>query len=379
MTDYAKFKVGEQWVARIYKGSTLIYELKQGGGETEEEFDARVRETIQGVIDGTISVDDCQTTGQEAAGKYPDKYKYAGCRNYSDIAAVSPEGDIVDWSAENGQLSNETIDSSVNLMSFEESSWKGMCSLETPPTFFIHCKDFSTPLPCLHTAQTMFWNGPLESFSANLPNLTSAIDMFKGCEKLHTFDSTLPNLEFGDGMFSGCHTLTSFDAELPKIKTAGSMFKETALRGYPHSLETLSNAPNMFRECTTFSSGPTNLDSLQDGSDMFNATKMTEWRVNLPSITTGNGMFYTNSELETINFTMPNMRWARRMFENCKKLSNVEIDARSLENSCGMFARCESLRTLYFQGPCLSNLSNAQGMFEGCSKLDGWDVELQNL
>lgn len=181
MTDYAKFKVGELWVARIYKGSTLIYELKQGGGETEEEFDARVRETIQGVIDGTISVVDCQTTGQEAAGKYPEKYRYAGCKNYSDIAAVSPEGDIVDWSAVSGPLAEETV--TANLMSLEEAAW---AAGEGSPTgwhkFFVSCRNFTSPMPCLYNGRSMFWRGPLYTFTSAVPNLKDGTAMFQGCQ-----------------------------------------------------------------------------------------------------------------------------------------------------------------------------------------------------
>lgn len=69
-----------------------------------------------------------------------------------------------------------------------------------------------------------FANGPLASFSGQLPALESQYCLFQGATNLDNWENDLPSLVNGMSMFFGCTSLAHFKGALPSLLSGYNMF-----------------------------------------------------------------------------------------------------------------------------------------------------------
>ena len=177
----------------------------------------------------------------------------------------------------------------------------------------------------------------------NTKEVTNMMYMFYGCKKLTSLDLSsfyTANVTNMGGMFGSCSSLTSLD--LSSFDTA--KVEEMSL---------------MFGNCT----GLTSLDLSK-----FNTAKV--WEM-------GN-MFGGCSGLTSLNlssFNTANVKYMMNMFNGCKGLTSLDLSSFNTANvqvMSYMFNGCSGLTTIYVSDAFTTNkVSNSDGMFGGCYKLEG--------
>lgn len=114
---------------------------------------------------------------------------------------------------------------------------------------------------------------------------------------------------------------------------------------------------------------------------------------NMPAVGSGsghiNGMYVEEGELKgngfnivadvttvTKNLDTSNISDGSYMFQNCSKLTSWTVELPNLTNSNYMFSGCSGLASWTVDLP---NLTNGTSMFNGCSKLTSFSGDLTNL
>lgn len=101
----------------------------------------------------------------------------------------------------------------------------------TQGAFFSNWSAWNTDLPCLETnidsagyGSSVFANGPLASFTGQLPGLKIGLTLFANATGLTEWKNDLPNLANGIGMFQNCSSLGTFEGTLPSLLSGELMF-----------------------------------------------------------------------------------------------------------------------------------------------------------
>lgn len=215
-------------------------------------------------------------------------------------------------------------------------------------------------------------NRSLKYFNASLPNLTTGVEMFKGCTALSAVEKgergTMAALNNATSMFEGsgivkggivpiqggnatamyknCKNLTLFNANTITNVNCDSMFEgcSNLNKMISSGYLTIASAIKMFKDCTSF--------------------------YGLSSYSTGGGGEITISGS------------SESMFEGCTELRSFPSSGliiKNMTNCKNMFAGCIKLRTVYAysgsSGMEGTQITTTEGMFKGCIKL----IEAPNI
>ena len=177
----------------------------------------------------------------------------------------------------------------------------------------------------------------------NTKEVTNMMFMFYGCKKLTSLDLSsfnTANVTNMNGMFNSCSSLTSLD--LSSFKTA--KVEEMSL---------------MFGNCT----GLTSLDLSSFNTD--NVTGMGYMFGGCSGLTS----------LDLSSFNTANVTNMMNMFIGCKGLTSLDLSSfntANVEVMSYMFNGCSGLTTINVSDAFTTNkVSNSDGMFGGCYKLEG--------
>lgn len=232
---------------------------------------------------------------------------------------------------------------------------------------------------------------------------TAKRGIFYGASNLTTFNSDLTSLVDGTTMFTSCNSLTGNNENgwfipLPNLSVAYQMFYgDYNLKGFVSDMPVLTIGARMFYGCSNLFNFQGKLSNLENGAEMFyNCT-------NLEVLTDTPYCYYDaerNVFKNVINqIDLSNLRFARRMFESCKKIKSFSARLDNLRDGLWMFKNCQlsdwnvsSLPSLvdgwemFLNNSTLtsfvcdmSELKRASQMFSGCSLLTEFMGDLSSV
>lgn len=166
----------------------------------------------------------CGEAASTAVAMFPEDedFKYSECTNVDELMNAGFSGPTT------AEAFNKHLTMLEDIYMPEEVVEEGL---------FSNWNEWNTDLPSLKTnlfykdefgiwvGCSPFANGPLETFSGQLPNLTAQMRLFAKMHELVVWKSDLPNLVNGYGMFSGCENLVDFSAVLPNLLSGNEMFR----------------------------------------------------------------------------------------------------------------------------------------------------------
>ena len=230
----------------------------------------------------------------------------------------------------------------------------------------------------------------------NTSNVTNLAAIFSDCSSLTSIDVShfdTSKVKLMGGMFSSCNSLTTLDVRNFDTSNVISMYAMFAgcsgLTNLDVSNFDTSNVTDMgymFSHCN----GLTNLDL--SNFDTSNVTEMDRmfWKChgmesldlssfNTANVTTMNCMFLECSGLtshDLSNFDTGNVTDMGEMFSGCNGLTSLGLsnfNTGNVTNMIRMFSGCSNLTTIYAgEGWSLESVTSDNGMFNGCSKLEGY-------
>lgn len=170
----------------------------------------------------------------------------------------------------------------------------------------------------------------LESVDFKMDNVTTAMNMFRGCTNLKNVKIEMPKLIKGNHMFRDCPLLNNNNMQLGNfnnsVEDGLAMFQGTGLTEIPWSFPNLKRCRQMFRE--TQISGHLSLDM----------------KTQFPNVSKANWG------------TWP----AAQMFSYCP-ITSLDFDVSSLDEGISMFAYCDQLTTC--TGAIFQQMGEYQSMF----------------
>lgn len=257
---------------------------------------------------------------------------------------------------------------------------------------YTQIEEFDSPLTELAHGKMMFNKCEnLTSFnsSTGIPKLQTANDMFNGCIFLPAFPNNgadnlmkkFENLKEAPRMFMGCTALTSFTAYIPKLEIATEMFNgcgstfTTFDVSDPTStnnttLDNLRLAEKMFYDTGLAGTWTIDLPELTNGKEMFYNTKITSWDGNMGKLKENIRMFKGCTDLTSFMGRLSNIEKANEMFADCTKLASVKTTLPRLEKGNQMFNGCTELTT--FTVPSLPSLTVGIEMFQNTA-IEKWE------
>ena len=180
-----------------------------------------------------------------------------------------------------------------------------------------------------------------------------------------------------------CTTMTS----------ANSFYKDTPMQKFVGSFPALSSATNMFEGAkieyvkdikrVEDESGegyrdddvPADFSSVTDASFMFSDCRnLTSVNIDLRSLLYSDDIFAGCTELVSISGNMDSLQNGDGLFSDCGKLENFEVSMKSLESGNSMFAGTK-ISTIY----SFESLENARAMYKNCSGLSTAEVTFPSL
>jgi hypothetical protein len=163
-----------------------------------------------------------------------------------------------------------------------------------------------------------------------MDNVTTAMNMFRGCTNLKNVKIEMPKLLKGNHMFRDCPLLNNNNMQLGNfnnsVEDGLAMFQGTGLTEIPWSFPNLKRCRQMFRE--TQISGHLSLDM----------------KTQFPNVSKANWGEWP----------------AAQMFSYCP-ITSLDFDVSSLDEGISMFAYCEQLTTC--TGAIFQQEGNYQSMF----------------
>ena len=205
---------------------------------------------------------------------------------------------------------------------------------------------FYADLNSLENANNMFASSQfLSEFKGNLNSLKDGTGMFYNCIRLSVFETdNLNSLENGYYMFGGTFgslLYGTFSYDMPNLKSAVNMFRnDKYLEIFTSDLSSLTNGNGMFAGCSGLNQINTNLSSLTNGENMFNGcSSLNQINTNLSSLTNGGGMFASCANLIEFNIDLPNLVNGDCMFDS-SNLQHFNSSLSSLTSGFTMFFCC---------------------------------------
>ena len=239
----------------------------------------------------------------------------------------------------------------------------------------------------------------------NTSNVTTMIDMFNGCRSLTSLDVTNFNTSNVTGMyamFSNCSSLTSLDLtkfNTSNVTTMENMFSNcsslTSLDVTNFDTSKVTSMANMFHGCSSLTPlDVTNFDTsnVTGMANMFHGcsslTSLDVTKFNTSKVTGMANMFHGCSSLTSLdvtNFDTSTVTGMSAMFYGCRSLISLDLrnfNTSKATNMSKMFSECFKLKCVVFgkefSRESISNLSNINNLFNGCSALRYVDFYLSD-
>ena len=171
-----------------------------------------------------------------------------------------------------------------------------------------------------------FCESDLESFTADLNNVTSLYTTFKDCKNLKTFDCDLSKVTKAVYAFSNTN-LTSFNCELPELTSADSMFLGSKIENFDKELPKVTSLNGMFNGCKSLKNVTLKLPAFTTSLQqyVFSDAVVENCIIEIPNATNAVQYFFGNNcMIENCNYTYGGTsNHDKKLASNYSKITNM--------------------------------------------------------
>ena len=210
---------------------------------------------------------------------------------------------------------------------------------------------------CYNEARTV---SPLH----NLKGLTKGSYLFQGTTGMTSFEGDTAALTIGNYMFQNSRIAT-FTGDLSALKDGTYMFAQNSMLKTLNcnNFNSLQTSNYMFYMDSGLTEFDYELPSLSTGNGMFEGTGLKQYTKELPMLTSGHSMFKVCRSFVTFRSSLPKMTTGAHMFGQNSNMTVFEADLPVMTNGDSMFIAC-ALTGFECDMPALTN---GNFMFSSCT------------